>query len=97
MSDYPKTIPDVRAALLAVSPPSAAADAIYAAQAKASPVVAFVDALNALAPLASELDEANAELLAGCAYLVSTNGWHGLGAAAVDALLAATARLAAFE
>lgn len=80
---YPNTIPDFRTALLAYDPPAEVADAIYIAQGQGSPVVAAAATFDTLKD-AEGLDTDGRRLLAGAAYLIAANGWHGkAGEAAV--------------
>jgi len=74
---YPTTIPAFRDALLAYTPADDHAEAIYAAQGQASPVVQCVDVFNAL-KAAPDLSQAGLSLLLGSAHLIASNGWFGL-------------------
>ena len=73
---YPTSIPDFRNALLAYEPDEATSEAIYTAQAQASPVVQAVDVFNALSG-AVDLDQPGLALLLGAAHLIAAGGWHG--------------------
>lgn len=105
MATYPRTIPDVRDALLPYELPAAPEEgedplaaarlALADAQGKASPVVACVLVFDALKGHVSDLDEDGARLLAGCAHLIMTNAWHGKGDEASDVRDTALARLEA--
>lgn len=74
---YPTNIPAWRTSLLAYEPGEDHADAIYEAQAMASPVVATVKAFNALKG-ADGLSEDGLKVLLGAAHLIASGGWHGL-------------------
>lgn len=74
---YPTNIPEWRTALLAYEPAEKYADAIYEAQAAASPVVACVTAFNTL-KAAADLPEDGLRVLLGAAHLIAAGGWHGL-------------------
>lgn len=80
---YPTSIPAFRDALLAYVPGPADqpgedhTDAIYDAQAQASPVVAAVTVFKALQG-AEGLDNDGLALLLGAAHLIAAGGWHGL-------------------
>lgn len=90
---FPKTIPDFRAALLAYEPSETEADAIYAAQAHASPVVASVQTFTILKE-SSELSQSGISLLLGAAFLIASGAWHGLGEEAAALLTARVSELA---
>lgn len=74
---YPTSIPAFRDALLAYQPAEDLTDAIYDAQAQASPVVAAVTVFKALQG-AESLDNDGLALLLGAAHLIAAGGWHGL-------------------
>lgn len=74
---YPTNITSWRAELLAFQPAEEHVDAIYEAQAAASPVVACVTAFNAL-KAAQGLTEDGLKVLLGAAHLIAAGGWHGL-------------------
>jgi hypothetical protein len=83
---YPTDIPAFRDALMAYEPAEDHAAAIYAAQAKPSPVVQAVDTFNALRE-APDLAPAGVALLVGAAFLISAGGgWHGLAIEAATVL-----------
>lgn len=74
---YPTNIPDWREQLLAYVPAEDHAQAIYEAQAAASPVLAAVSAFNAL-KAAQGLSGDGLKVLLGAAHLIAAGGWHGL-------------------
>lgn len=89
---YPTTIPDFRAALLAYEPDEATSDAIYTAQAQASPVVQAVDVFDALSG-AVDLDQPGLALLLSAAHLIASGGWHGKAGDAVTLIAARAGEL----
>jgi hypothetical protein len=82
---YPTDIPSFRAALLAYAPAEDHAEAIYAAQAAASPVLACVSAFDAL-KVAPDLTQHGLLVLLGAAHLIASGGWHGLAGEAATIL-----------
>ena len=90
---YPSTIPDFRAALLAYVPAEATSEAIYAAQAEASPVVQAIDVFDALSG-ADDLDQPGLSLLLSAAHLIASGGWHGKAGDAVTLIAARAGDLA---
>jgi hypothetical protein len=94
---YPTDIPAFRAALLDYEPAATHAEAIYAAQGRASPVSQSVEAFQCLRGAVADLDASGLRLLAGAAHLIAAGGWHGLAGDAIDTLQAASARLAQLD
>lgn len=78
---YPTNITDFRSALLAYEPAEDHTEAIYTAQAAASPVVACVATFNALRAVTG-LSQDGLSLLLGSAHLIASGGWHGLASEA---------------
>lgn len=93
MTSYPTTIPELRTAIQTYDPQHGVAD-FHEAQAKASPVVMIVGALNALRPHIDELDEDGLRIVAGAGELVMLQNFHGLQAEGMAARDAARALLA---
>lgn len=90
---YPKDIPAFRDALMSYTPAEDHEAAIYAAQAKASPVVQAVDTFNALREVPN-LAPDGVSLLVGAAFLISAGGgWHGLASEAATVLATRAAEL----
>lgn len=81
---YPTNRDDFRAALLAYAPPEDVQEAIYAAQAATSVVVAAVEVFNTLKTI--DVDEAGLRLLLGAAHLIAAGGWYGLSGEAATLL-----------
>lgn len=90
---YPTDIPSFRAALLAYEPAPDHAEAIYAAQAAASPVLACVASFDAL-KAAPDLAQGGLSLLLGAAHLIAAGGWHGLAGEAATLLAQRASQLA---
>lgn len=74
--------------------PEAAADALAAAQLKASPVERIVGAYDALKDHVATLDADGLDVLASCAQQIVLNGFHGKGAEALSVRDAAIAAMA---
>jgi len=107
MPTYPRTIPDVRDAMLPYELPTPPAEGddplaearlvLADAQGRASPVVAVVMVFDALKGHIDALDEEGLRLLAGCGHLIATNAWHGKGEEAINVRDQAVAALTAME
>jgi hypothetical protein len=93
---YPDTIPAFRDALLAYAPVEDHAEAIYDAQAQASPVVQAVRVFETLKAV-PDLTQDGLALLLGAAHLIAAGGWHGLAGEAATVLASRAPELAAPE